>query len=392
MEDIWEEFITMDPLQYGPLVLLALLLTAQLYYYLRYYAAPLRYNRKVRKGKIHFSEAQPGLSIIISAQNESEHLEEYIPQLMEQDYPQFEVIVVNNGSSDETTFALDRLAQKYNRLKISFLPANAKFMSRKKMCLSIGIKAASYETVIFTDADCLPVSKNWLSEIAKCYDKETEMVLGYSRYKNTTSHLVDFDTLFSTLQYMGFALCGHAFRGTIKNMSYYKNTYDKIKGFTTHLNKVGGEDDIFVSQATDKHNTRVLLSPDSAMLCDRDFSGKAWRRMKEMQIENRNNYKTGVKFSLKLDLLTRVLLVLSIIGATAYYATQMLWLAMGLSLFAFILKYLTQSIILYKGAKLLGTRQHIVGVLYYELRLPFYEFYLRTFGRIGNKKWDMWRE
>ena len=192
-------------------------LLIQLFYYLHYYNGIIRYNRKIKKNLIGYTTSKPPVSIIVCAKNESENLELNLPLLLEQEYPQYEVIVVNDGSTDESCDLLERLDKKYSNLYHTFLPMDAKYMSRKKMCLNVGIKAAHYEHLIIVDADCEPGSKIWLSNIMKNYTPETDMILGYSDFKKKNGflyRLIGYENLLSTMQYMGYALKGKVLRGT----------------------------------------------------------------------------------------------------------------------------------------------------------------------------------
>ena len=143
--------------------ILILALVCQLYYYFRYINGSLRVNRRNKKGKQPISEAQPGVSVIICARNEEDNLRNYLSSILEQDYPTFEVIVINDESSDDTPVVLDRYARLYNNLHITFVPTGARIQSSKKLGLTLGVKAAKYDYLLFTDADCRPETSHWIN-------------------------------------------------------------------------------------------------------------------------------------------------------------------------------------------------------------------------------------
>lgn len=120
----------------------------------------------------------PPVTIIVAARNESENLLNNLPSILEQDYPQFEVIVVNHQSIDDSKFILHTLKQRYSNLKVIELERNAHQKIGKKLPLSVGIKGASNDHLLFTDADCIPTSNQWLKKMAGHFSDKKEIVLG----------------------------------------------------------------------------------------------------------------------------------------------------------------------------------------------------------------------
>jgi glycosyltransferase involved in cell wall biosynthesis len=98
-------------------------------------------------------EELPPVSVIVCARNEYNNLQEYLPILLSQDYPNYEVIVVDDSSEDETEFLLERLSHQYAHLYHTFVPRGARVVSSKKLALTIGLKAAHHEHILLTDAD-----------------------------------------------------------------------------------------------------------------------------------------------------------------------------------------------------------------------------------------------
>lgn len=370
---------------------LGLFLFIQLYYYGYYYAAPLR---KLKKDKERGAVKQPQVSIIVCAQNEAENLQEFLPKLLKQKYnSKFEVVVVNDGSTDESTEVLNRLTQQYNNLKVSFLPRNAKYVSRKKMCLSIGVKAASYDTLLFTDADCQPTSDRWLETMVRNLGTRTDLVLGATRFEKIdgfTGNLIDYDNLFSTMQYMGYALCGKVFRGSIRNMAYKKSLYFKAKGYSQHLDLETGEDDLFIKDANVGTNLEVELSAEAITVSKRNLTSKSYRLMKEHNNETYELYRPGIKFSLWWERITRLCFALALLVALVCFGLQGQLAGLAIAALLWLARYATQATILYKNAKWLGCKTHTLGLLFFDLYLPFYEFYLRTLGRLLHKRKNSW--
>ncbi len=213
-------------------------------------------KRKANKGNIHFQTAQPPVSVIICAKNESKNLSDFLPSILTQDYPNYEVIVVNDGSTDESEIVLANLERTYKHLYHTYIPENVKVMSPKKLALTVGIKAAKYDYLLFTDADCQTVSDKWIANMMRNFSPETDFVLGYGAYEQKPgflSHLVSYDTFFILLQYMGFAYRGKTYMGVGRNMAYRKQLFFDRKGFASILHLQSGDDDLFINKAATKN-------------------------------------------------------------------------------------------------------------------------------------------
>ena len=167
---------TFETIGLSVLVVFAFSAAVQLFFYLVIYSRFAFF-----KTSIHKSESIP-VSIVICARNEGENLEKYLPLVLEQDYPDFEVIVVNDCSADDTEDVLKRLTAKYTKLRTTFIKEDEKFRHGKKLALTVGIKSARNEWMLLTDADCFPESNQWLAEMAKNFTGNSSIVLGYGGY------------------------------------------------------------------------------------------------------------------------------------------------------------------------------------------------------------------
>ena len=203
-----------------------ILFIIQLIYYFGLYNRIHVRNKTVRKEETHFSRELPPLSVILCARNEADNLRKILPAILEQDYPQFEVIVINDASTDETEDVLGYMEEKYPHLYHSFTPDSARYISHKKLALTLGIKASKHD---------------WLKLMARNFTSQTQIVLGYSGYDRIKGWLhkrIAFDTLFQSLRYLGFALAGNPYMGIGRNMAYRKELFFKQKGYSTHLKRI----------------------------------------------------------------------------------------------------------------------------------------------------------
>ena len=213
------------------------------------------------------SQSLPPISIIVAARSEAHNLVEFLPYLFEQNYPEFEVVVVNDRSWDDTKEILKAFQLKYSNLHVVNIEETNHKSNGKKMAVTLGIKGAKYEHLALTDADCKPVSQNWLMSIGmKFQNSDTKIVLGYSPFKKEKgflNSLIRFDGFWVALQYLSFAKAGKPYMGVGRNLAYTKNDFFKIGGFKKHYNLKSGDDDLFVNEIANNRNTAVVLNEDS---------------------------------------------------------------------------------------------------------------------------------
>lgn len=210
-------------------------------------------------------ETRP-VSIIICARNESNNLRRFLPSVLDQAYPDYEVIVVNDCSWDDSGEYLAEAEQQFSRLRVVTIQEQEKYKHGKKFALTLGIKAAKHDLLLFTDADCRPASRNWLTNMQYQFRAGKDIVLGYGAYERTRgllNKLIRFDTAFIAMQYFSFALAGNAYMGTGRNLAYRKDLFFRNKGFAKHNHLPSGDDDLFVNENATATNTALELEPAS---------------------------------------------------------------------------------------------------------------------------------
>lgn len=277
-------------------------------------------------GKVAFNkmEVKPEqnmpISIVICAKNEAQNLHKNLPLIFEQEYPTFQVVVVNDCSSDETADILEEFEKKHNNLHIVTLKEDEIRDHYKKLALTIGIKGAKYDHMLFTDADCVPKSKEWLKTMAACYTNEKQIVIGYGAYKKTTgflNKLIRFDAYYGALQYLSFALIGKPYMGVGRNLGYRKEFFFANKGFSKHYHIQSGEDDLFVNQNARDNNFAVEFSEKSHTETDAKKSYKTWKIQKMRHLSTSKFYRSGDRFRIGLIAASQYLFLLSCLGLIA---------------------------------------------------------------------------
>lgn len=254
-----------------------------------------------KKDRLEDSDLLPPISVIICAKNEEDHLLEYLPKILSQKYPDFEVVVVNDGSEDQTELVLNEYAKVSKNLKVIHFNPDDYYKHGKKMAIFVGIKSAKNEHLIFTDADCYPNSDQWLIEMAKSFTEKKKMVIGYSGYvkeKGFLNKLIRFDCFWHGVMYLSAAIRGKAYMSTGRNFGYTKSLFFKNKGFSTHYHLASGDDDLFVNQVSNHENTNVCLHQNSIIYTPARKSFHTWKWQKARHISTSYYYKFKNKFRL----------------------------------------------------------------------------------------------
>ncbi len=314
------------------LIFLFFALTQLLYYW--YYFARVAFM-KTHIGNKQATE-QPAVSVIICAKNEYENLKNNLSLILEQDYQDFEVILVNDFSQDDSYFLLKSLEEKYSHFKVIHLRDNVNFFEGKKLALAVGIKSAKNEHILLTDADCRPAGKNWIQSMSACFDDKKEMVLGYGAYESKPgflNKLIRFDTICVAMQYLGFALAGSPYMGVGRNLAYRKSLFFKAGGFASHYKIKSGDDDLFVNKVATKKNTTVCLHPESITYSVPKPDFASWFRQKKRHLSTGVHYKFSHKFKLGLFALSGNLFYLAFV-VFLFFAQSSLSLLIVSGLFA----------------------------------------------------------
>jgi cellulose synthase/poly-beta-1,6-N-acetylglucosamine synthase-like glycosyltransferase len=289
---------------YIPAGVFLLCFLIQLIYYLGIYSRFVFY-----KGKSLPKPDEP-VSVIICARNEAENLEKYLPIVLTQNYKDYEVIVVDDGSSDETEYVLKRLQMQFSHLRYTKIHEDKKFTHGKKLAVTLGIKAAKHDILVFTDADCKPVSNLWLQKMAENFTEGKELVLGYGGFyprRGLLNKYIRFDTLIIAMQYFGYAICGFPYMGVGRNIAYRKSFFYKTAGFSNHLHLLSGDDDLFVNENATRKNTAVEFSKESHTRSDPQPSLKMWLQQKKRHLTTAPLYKFKHKILLTLETFSRFL-------------------------------------------------------------------------------------
>jgi glycosyltransferase involved in cell wall biosynthesis len=292
-------------------------------------------------------DSHKAVSVIVCSKNEQENLKVLIPQLLKQNHSNFELILINDASHDDTRDVIEEFMIQDKRVKMVHVVNNESFWGNKKYALTLGIKKAVNEHLVFIDADCTPDSKEWLSVMARHLSTEKSIVLGYGGYQKVENSLLNalirFETGFTAIQYFSYAMHGNPYMGVGRNLAYTATQFYEVNGYINHMKVLGGDDDLFVNQAATSKNTAVSLNEDSFTSSQPETTWSTWWKQKKRHINTASYYKNSHKFLLALFYLTQVGFLISSVLAFIF---EINWMIISVII---ILRYLAFWIVVGKG-------------------------------------------
>jgi poly-beta-1,6-N-acetyl-D-glucosamine synthase len=361
---------------YGLISLFVFALLVQLYFYLGIFLRFITYKRAPQLKKYP-------ISVIICARNEAENLRKNLPSILGQKHENFEVIVVDDCSTDHTGEVLGEYLKKYKKLRTTTITPDRKFTHGKKLAITVGIKAAKNEWLVFTDADCFAGSDQWLNRLQENFTDKTELVLAYGGYtssKGLLNKYIRYDTIIIAIQYFSYAIAGFPYMGVGRNLAYRKSLFFKNKGFASHYNLLSGDDDLFVNETANKLNTSVEFHHESYTQSEPKHSWKQWSNQKKRHYGTADRYKTLHIFLLGFEHFSRILFYTTFISLLCFQIYLPYILAAGL------LRLTVQMIIIKLSMKRLNERKLLVWFVIFDLLSLFINFILYLSTRFRSKK------
>ncbi|GJM27574.1 MAG: glycosyl transferase family 2 [Cyclobacteriaceae bacterium] len=313
------------------------------------------------------------VSVIVCAHNQLHNLQILLPKLLKQDYPVYEIIIVNDRSTDGTKPWLEK--QSYPRSKIRTLDITTvtKGQNPKKHALVRGVEAANYQLLLLTDADCYPKSNNWIRLMVQQYKPGINIVLGYSGYTprpGLLNKLIRYETLVTAIQYLSRALAKKPYMGVGRNLSYKKAFFQHTGGLKGLMHLTGGDDDLFVNRNANGENTAVCLEKDSVVMSYPKLSWDAYFKQKIRHLSVGKYYKKADLLILGIFSVTHIIFWSSLVSLLVTQ-TMVGWVVAG-----FIIRQLSLSWVVEQSSRKLG--EHI-GICYVPLLDFLYSlFYLLT--------------
>lgn len=337
----------------------------QVIYYL-YFFCRLAFYKEKPKTTIN----QHPVSVIICAKNEAANLAKNLPGILVQNYrTTHEIIVVNDNSEDESRYIIDEYKKDFKNLTMIELVQEAKHIIGKKFPLSMGIKSSKYETLLLTDADCVPASENWVSKMQDGYRDGIEIVFGYGAYIKSPgilNKLIRFETFHTALQYFSYSLAGLPYMGVGRNLSYKKDLFIRNKGFSSMNHLPSGDDDLFINQVASKKNTAIVIDSDAHTLSEPKTTFNEWMKQK-------NRHYTTAKFYSSKHKILLGLYSASFFLFYPLFIISVIFFSWWISLSVFGVRFLLQAFVYSKTMKKLNEKDLLPWFFFLDLWMFVYQ-------------------
>lgn len=350
------------------LILFIIIVCLQLVFYSGFLFAFISKKPKPNKKK------NIALSVIICAKNEAKNLSKNLPYILNQNYSNFEVVLVNDSSTDNSLEIMKSFEALHDNVKVVDVKSNEAFWGNKKYALTLGIKASINDFLVFTDADCIPKTNNWLLSLSSHFSNKKSIVLGYGGYtkhkKSFINQLIRYETVLTALQYFSYALLGQPYMGVGRNLAYRKELFFNNSGFSQHMGLMSGDDDLFINSVATGANTTVSVEPSSFTISKPKTTFKAWILQKRRHVATAKYYKPIHKFLLGLFYLTQLLFWLMIPISIVFIDKQ------GLILSLIALRFCLQLVAFGYAAKTFDESKLIFLAPLLELFLVILQFFI----------------
>ncbi len=344
---------------------------------------------RMRRRK-EISTERPPLSVVVCARNEGYNIARLVDSLMAQKYPEFQVVVVDDCSTDDTLMQLAEARERHPKLYYTSIPIDNHFKHGKKLAVTVGIKAAKYAHLVMTDADCVPSSEHWLENIAQAFTDGKQLVIGYGKYRKTSgllNFIIRFEAFWNAVQYFGFALAFRPFMGVGRNMAYKRELYDASSKYRRNIHVLSGDDDLFIAEMGTRKNTAVVFSEDSQTISEPKHTWSQWVAQKARHLQTASYYPTSVSSILMLEQITRQLTIWGGVVLLILIPTFPIVISVASALFVReVLIYIS----LYRAQKLMGERGLWGAAIIMDTLLPWIQLIAWICGK-STKKSTKWR-
>lgn len=372
------------------LAALLLCLLIQLLYWWTVLAKPYyqqrKENKRVGEGDSDNESLRPVSVVICTQDNDEEVLREHLIAILEQDYPRFEVIVVDDNLPSECNDLLKQLRMQYRNFYFTRIPDGTKNLSRKKLGLTLGIKAAQYDTLLFTELDSLPATKQWIKSMTSRFTEKKSIVLGFSalfKQKGLIGRFAAFDYLFINIQILGMALLGKPYGANGRNLAYEKKHFNERKGFSKYRFLESGADDLFVNEIAKKDTIGVDVSREG-LIQTMWRDSLDWKNWKISRTLTKQYYDSSRTAFWRIESFSRVLfLALTIyLIATEFFSIIIPSIAFG----AYLIRLVSQIIVMNKTAKNLSVSSHCAFLPLFDIMQVFYNIYFYIHSLFKSKE------
>lgn len=364
-------------------------LLVELYYIAKPFSAVMHRNKDEKKNHVLYSDALPSVSIIVVTKNSDRLLKAYLPLLLEQEYPVYEVILVDDGSWDGTEDIVRNYQKIYgDKLYYTKLPKDSRVISTKKLGITVGAKAAHYDVLLLTEPSTRPFSMYWIEKMVRNFITGTEYILGLNVYndnRNFVQHMIAYDTLLSNIKSLGFAILGKPYSCSGKNLAYLKSTFFENSGFAGLLHTIDGDDSLLINTHSTSLNTRIESSRAGHTLDMDSLLYKEWRYVKMREMHTEQEFFTRSKVYEFTEPIARfVFILMAILSIILFPILQPSWWIAGISVMsaALLIQYVWRISIINRIINGFNQPKFWLYPIIYDIYLPIAKGLIFLFVRV----------
>ncbi|MDR2908151.1 MAG: glycosyltransferase [Bacteroidales bacterium] len=332
-------------------------------------------NLKMDETPLDTSSQKP-ISVVIATRNEHEQLRQNLPFFFNQNYANFEVVVVIDDSDKDLAYIMQEFEKQYPNLKTVSFEWSRNFFVSPRFAESIGIKSATYDRILLGNITTRPASPDWIARMSNALSGDKEIVLGYHTAASKASFanaLIRFDTFFYALRYLTATVFGRPFTANSKNLAFERSLFYEAQGVAKFYNVNTGDEDMFVNKASTKTNTTIEIHPDAFVKGQLEPSFNDWFEckirhrvlFKEFKTQNRVRL-AGYELSSVLFYCITILAVCCFFLAEPEFSDVVfkLFIAAGV---IFLLKLLAQWIMFKRMMKTFGEHGFLLFIPIYDI-------------------------
>lgn len=335
----------------------------------------------------------PAFTVIITSHNQSDCLKRHLPLIITQIYPNFEVLVVDMNSTDDSEKVLEQLEAEYPNLRHTFTPSTSRDISTQRLAITLGIKGASNPWIVLTQADCCPISHLWLRRLGESIKghRSAEIALGYTRYKKAkgyTEQKMYFYRLWQQMKTLKYTPKHGIYRCDGTNMAYKKELFLSHQGFASHSNLLMGATDIMVNQQSTKDNSVVFVHPEA--IVEQQMPGhKHWVQDRLYFQESRRHFKNTWFYRMRsaASIILHALLMLTLIASITVAILNEEYVIAGVAASLWVIHTIMQGLSFNTTAKALNDQGYShLKIGWFIHLLPFWHLRVWLQYTFGNKK------